>query len=1395
VRGGQSFAPLPPPSTAPQVVESGITTTPYKFTFTTAEALPAGYYIALNFDDMKGGWLAQGSAGGHVKLSKTSDTVWTANRKLDYPGIRYFRAGVFNQAGVLQGAYSENGTCTLLTCLDAVVQNTAVGNPALSGSGSRLLRGVDVASGNFHLSATDLSVSGKGPDFALLRHYNALTGQWAFNLDMAIRYTAFNLIEISPREDGRKQLFFKNMDKKWYALNPGNFDALVQEADGGFTLYTQGNLLYRFAAPTAKQAGRWLNIADRNGNTLSFSHDSAGRISGATDASARPYTITRDGGGRITRVTDFTSRYVQYTYNSDGQLTAVRNPRGNTHNYFYFNGSTPLLRSRLASFTDPRGKKQLTLTYDTKRRVKTLTEPSGAVTSFVYASTTLDGNSVQATAVTRPSTTGVNGANVNNNLGFVLDDKRSRVLERIDAFDYAEKYRSKSTFKATSERTRIAEMALPVSKVRPSTATTTLVYSEDGKGNPTKITDASNRDTLAAWAAETAQTAQTNLTPLSSLQRPGVAKPTLYSEFTAAGKPKITVDPLDQTTTRSYDEAGQLASASNARQIATHYTYDANGNLKRVTDAKGLYSEMTYDNLGRVKIERNKRGFLTTYTYDANGNVRKVTAPGGVITENSYDASDNLLTMKDPLGNVTTYAYDNQNRKTKETYTVTENGSKVSRSRTFAYDAMGRLKTVTNEKGLSDNSVFDARGKVLQEINPLAQAVSYTYDVNGNVSTETDAAGRTVTRSYDALDRLIKVTDVLGNFEEYTYNTAGQMASKRDARGKITRYEYDALGRMTKVIDQDNGVDVETVVTYDANGNLQSTQDRKGQITIYGYDELDRMVSLTDPLKRVWRFEYDANGNLTKRTTPGNKVTRYDYFPTDLLKIVTFPDGKTVSYTYDLNGNRKTMKDANGTTNYSYDELNRLTAVTDAFGNPVAYAYDAVGALAKLTYPGNKVVSYDYDDAGRLKTLVDWLSHKTSYERDASGMITDIAYGNGTKVKKSYDAAGRLTALLNRNASNAVISSHDYVSLDGAGNPLSATLDLPLLPANAGKTVEQLYDSSNRLTKVGGKAITHDLDGRVTKDASGTAAIQYAYNAQDLITKVTKAGVLTDTYTYDGDGRRMARVNNGQTTRYVIDPSGGDLYSVLAEADGSNNMQRYYVYGEGLVAQISGNAHRYYHFDPSGNTLALTDSTGVVTDSYAYEPFGNITVSGNTVNPFRFVGEYGVMDDGNGLNHMRARYYRPDLRRFVSLDALYGEVTDPMTLNRYQYVSGNPMRGGDPSGKSLLEFLDQSDLWCKLRYSKSDDNGANCYRKSYKDFINKLTEEDRNGDLFGKKLEDYQLRLKIAGDQFTEYLLIRGGLSTLTPVEWNKLRNKYWDAYIFFFYHALDKQPVVGVRG
>ena len=63
-------------------------------------------------------------------------------------------------------------------------------------------------------------------------------------------------------------------------------------------------------------------------------------------------------------------------------------------------------------------------------------------------------------------------------------------------------------------------------------------------------------------------------------------------------------------------------------------------------------------------------------------------------------------------------------------------------------------------------------------------------------------------------------------------------------------------------------------------------------------------------------------------------------------------------------------------------------------------------------------------------------------------------------------------------------------------------------------------------------------------------------------------------------------------------------------------------------------------------------------------------------------GRDGVVTDDNGLIYMRARYYSPELRRFVNADIIAGKITNAITLNRYAYANGNPVSNVDPFGLS-----------------------------------------------------------------------------------------------------------------
>jgi len=114
-----------------------------------------------------------------------------------------------------------------------------------------------------------------------------------------------------------------------------------------------------------------------------------------------------------------------------------------------------------------------------------------------------------------------------------------------------------------------------------------------------------------------------------------------------------------------------------------------------------------------------------------------------------------------------------------------------------------------------------------------------------------------------------------------------------------------------------------------------------------------------------------------------------------------------------------------------------------------------------------------------------------------------------------------------------------------------------------------------------------------------------------------------------------------------------------------------------------------YHFDANGNTVAITDENENIVNRYAYLPFGMIANENETISqPFKYVGQHGVMTEPNGFYYMRARYYDPEIGRFISEDPIGFDGGD---VNLYAYVGNNPVNAIDPKG------LYVSVVWRPLR--------------------------------------------------------------------------------------------------
>jgi RHS repeat-associated protein len=165
-----------------------------------------------------------------------------------------------------------------------------------------------------------------------------------------------------------------------------------------------------------------------------------------------------------------------------------------------------------------------------------------------------------------------------------------------------------------------------------------------------------------------------------------------------------------------------------------------------------------------------------------------------------------------------------------------------------------------------------------------------------------------------------------------------------------------------------------------------------------------------------------------------------------------------------------------------------------------------------------------------------------------------------------------------------------------------------------------------------------------------------------------RAGGLS--YRYDAENQRVG-VNE---TSYVVN-SQPELSQVLVKEENRN--RTFYVYGLGLLGEESENGYRSYHVDFRGSTVALTNERAEVVKRFGY---GELVKGEASVTPFLFNGMYGVMTDLNGLYFMRARFYSPLIKRFVNRDVLVGDVLVGQSLNRFAFVTGNPVKWVDPFG-------------------------------------------------------------------------------------------------------------------
>ncbi len=368
---------------------------------------------------------------------------------------------------------------------------------------------------------------------------------------------------------------------------------------------------------------------------------------------------------------------------------------------------------------------------------------------------------------------------------------------------------------------------------------------------------------------------------------------------------------------------------------------------------------------------------------------------------------------------------------------------------------------------------------------------------------------------------------------------------------------------------------------------------------------------------------------------------------------------------------------------------------------------DRAWTVAELQAPRTQeqpVASYVYDALSRRIATTLSNGTQTTYSYDPASQVTNILHqltASSTQINKAdylYNGVGNRTSLTDRRGSQ----TFGYDNLDrltSASHPMLATpQSFAYDPVGNRTTNNSTVNAGNQLTADTTHAYQYDDNGNLTRKtllATGNYT-QYTYDAENRLVKVEDfvAGnptpaFTTSNYRYDGLGRRIEKVANGQTKRYIYD--GEDI---LLEYDGNNLLQARYTHGPGIdepIAVTKGASTFFYHQDGLGSVTDLSDAAGATAKSYSYDSYGNILESPGTLEqPYTFTGR--EFDAESGLSYYRARYYDPASGRFLQQDPGSAGINSarlprhPLDLvSQYVYAADNPIQLIDSFGNEPQE--------------------------------------------------------------------------------------------------------------
>jgi RHS repeat-associated protein len=804
-----------------------------------------------------------------------------------------------------------------------------------------------------------------------------------------------------------------------------------------------------------------------------------------------------------------------------------------------------------------------------------------------------------------------------------------------------------------------------------------------------------------------------------------------WSHFDSIGRPSSAYGPtLPIAGTQNTANPWTLINYTSTTQVHTYM--DINDSSTTATSSCSVcrHDEAVVDGLGRAinaYLKSDPEGQTEVDTaFDALGRPKSRSHPYRSTNDTTYGIETPTY---DALGRPTKFTHPDT------TYSLAAFGANVTGSNVNTAQlcpsstyGLGYPSLFTDESGRQREIWTDALGRTIEADEPDSSGslknsyVCYQYDPLGNLLSVVHSSTPSQTRSYlyDALSRVTSVTiPELANSSgtncavTYSYdsnsNVYQRIAPAPNQNGSCTStvtttYSYDTLNRLTKIAYNDGTT---PTVQYAYDGNPLTTGCVATPPTLSDSNPKGRMTSMCDG-SGATSWAHDALGRIVteKRAiiSSPNNVTQtlsYSYNLDSSIYSVTYPSGKVVNYTVSNAQRLLTAKDSSGSPQYallaSYAPTGGLQGmVTGQISGGFAGINECHSYNSSLEYTSTKATSNACSSQATGTTMDLGLQYNLNPPNGDNGTVTTITNNISTETGRTetltYDPLNRITQ-----GKSQATSGTDCWGQNFAPDAL-ANLNSISNAQCANGTLTVSVDANNHINSGG---YSYDASGNMIQD--GTSGVTYTFDAENRLYKVTGVTNGPWCYFYDGNGLRVAKMSNANST--CSSGTYSKLYwrslsgDTLAETDNAGNTQNEYVFFAGRrVASRDGSGHVFYYFaDQLGSTRTITTGSGPgqtpgqLCYDQDYTPYGqevfttaNMTRLQTTAcqPSYKFTGY--ERDPETGLDYAFARYYSSRLGRFLSTDPLGGSVGNLQSNNAYAYVVNSPMNLTDPLGMHCL---------------------------------------------------------------------------------------------------------------